>query len=64
MTNPIAVPLPANVRIGANSVITNEHAFRRFFSERDPALTIGANCTMEVVHFAIGKEGRNARPIR
>jgi len=52
------VTLPANARIGANSVITNENAFRRFFSERDPALTIGDNCTMEVVHFAIGKEGR------
>jgi acetyltransferase-like isoleucine patch superfamily enzyme len=50
--------LPANVRLGQNSVITNEHAFRRFFSERDPALVIGNNCTMEVVHFAIGKEGR------
>jgi acetyltransferase-like isoleucine patch superfamily enzyme len=49
---------PANVRIGSGSVITNENAFRRFFSERDPALTIGENCTMEVVHFAIGKAGR------
>src|SRR5262249_57954936 len=52
------VTLPANVRVGAGSVITNENAFRRFFSERDPALTIGDNSTMEVVHFAIGKEGR------
>lgn len=50
--------LPTNVRLGHNSVITNEHAFRRFLSEHDPALVIGSNCTMEVVHFAIGKEGR------
>jgi len=49
---------PSNVRIGSGSVITNENAFRRFFSERDPALIIGDNSTMEVVHFAIGKEGR------
>jgi acetyltransferase-like isoleucine patch superfamily enzyme len=69
MTNPISLPAslpgkwehgqpPANVRIGSGSVITNENAFRRFFSERDPALVIGENCQMEVVHFAIGKEGR------
>jgi len=49
---------PSNVHIGSGSVITNENAFRRFFSERDPALTIGDNSTMEVVHFAIGKAGR------
>jgi acetyltransferase-like isoleucine patch superfamily enzyme len=50
--------LPANVRIGNNSVITNENAFRRFFSERDPALVIGANCTMDGSQFALGKEAR------
>jgi acetyltransferase-like isoleucine patch superfamily enzyme len=51
-------PLPVNVQVGDGSLITNENAFRRFFSECDPALVIGKNCTMEVVHFAIGKEGR------
>jgi len=51
-------PLPGNVRVGTGSVITNDNAFRRFFSELDPALLIGRNCTMEVVHFALGKEGR------
>lgn len=50
--------LPPNVQLGAGSLITNENAFRRFFSEREQALMIGENCTMEVVHFAIGKEGR------
>ncbi len=48
--------LPANVRIGVNSVITGDYAFRRFFSEQSPALIIGDHCTMDGVHFALGKE--------
>lgn len=51
-------PLPPGVSLGANSVIANEHAFRRFFSKRERALVIGDNCTMNVVHFAVGNEGR------
>ena len=50
-------PLPANVRAGAGSVITNDNAFKRFFGERDPALVIGAQCTMDGVQFAVGEEG-------
>ena len=50
--------LAANVRIGANSVVTGDYAFKRFVSERNPALTIGDHCTMDGVHFALGKEGR------
>src|SRR5215203_6887087 len=50
--------LPSNVRIGSNSVITAAHAFKRFHSRRDPALTIGENCTLDGVHFALGKDGR------
>jgi acetyltransferase-like isoleucine patch superfamily enzyme len=50
--------LPRNVRVGANTVITSDYAFKRFRSRRDPALTIGGDCTMDGVHFAVGEEGR------
>ncbi len=50
--------LPQNVRIGPNSVITSDYAFKRFRSRRIPALDIGSDCTMEGVHFAIGEEGQ------
>jgi acetyltransferase-like isoleucine patch superfamily enzyme len=55
--------LPPNVRIGLNSIITGDYlsgdlAFRRFFSRVDPALTIGAHCTMDGVLFNVGEEGR------
>jgi acetyltransferase-like isoleucine patch superfamily enzyme len=50
--------LPTNARIGANSVLTGDYAFRRFFSERSLALVIGDHCAMDGVHFALGKEAR------
>jgi acetyltransferase-like isoleucine patch superfamily enzyme len=50
--------LPANVRVGCNSVLTGAFAFKRFRSRVDSALTIGANCTMDGVHFALGEAGR------
>jgi acetyltransferase-like isoleucine patch superfamily enzyme len=50
--------LPANVRVGLNTVITGEHAFERFYSESDPALVVGAHCTIDGVHFALGKQAR------
>lgn len=50
--------LPVNVRLGANSIITGPLAFKRFRSLVDPALSIGAHCTMEGVHFALGETGR------
>jgi acetyltransferase-like isoleucine patch superfamily enzyme len=50
--------LPANVRVGPDSLITSDYAFKRFLSRRDPALVIGAHCTMDGVHFAVGAEGR------
>ena len=49
--------LPENVSVGSNSIITAEYAFKRFLSKRNPALVIGTNCTMDGVHFAIGKKG-------
>jgi acetyltransferase-like isoleucine patch superfamily enzyme len=50
--------LPANVRVGANSLLTGSLAFKRFRSRLDAALTIGSHCTMDGVHFALGEEGR------
>jgi acetyltransferase-like isoleucine patch superfamily enzyme len=50
--------LPANVRLGANSLVTSEFAFKRFRSRLDPALTIGDECMMDGVQFALGDEGR------
>jgi len=51
-------PLPANVRLGPDSIVTADYAFKRFLSKQDSALVIGAHCTMDGVHFAIGREGR------
>jgi acetyltransferase-like isoleucine patch superfamily enzyme len=51
-------PLPANVRLGENSLITADYAFKRFHSKLDPALVVGSNCTMDGVHFAIGESGK------
>jgi acetyltransferase-like isoleucine patch superfamily enzyme len=49
---------PANVRIGPNSLLTGDFAFKRFRSRRESALTVGAHCTLDGVHFAVGEEGR------
>ena len=49
--------LPENVRLSSNSIIISDYAFKRFHSKLNPALVIGANCTMDGVHFAIGKKG-------
>jgi acetyltransferase-like isoleucine patch superfamily enzyme len=49
--------LPANVRVGDASVITGNLAFKRFHSRRDPALLVGAHCTLDWVHFNLGEEG-------
>jgi acetyltransferase-like isoleucine patch superfamily enzyme len=50
--------LPPKVRVGQNSLITSDYAFKRFRSRLPLALNIGENCTMDGVHFAIGEEGR------
>jgi acetyltransferase-like isoleucine patch superfamily enzyme len=47
---------PANVRLGENTLITSELAFKRFKSQREPALVIGRGCTLDGVHFALGKD--------
>ena len=51
-------PLPPNVRAGAGTRITADYAFKRFLSRRDDALVIGEHCTMDGVHFAVGRSGR------
>lgn len=49
---------PANVRIGNNSVVTGDLAFKRFRSRHDPALVIGSDCTLDGVHFDLGEDGQ------
>ena len=50
--------LPPNVQVGANSLITDELAFKRFHSRQADALVIGAHCTMDGVHFDLGEQAR------
>jgi len=49
--------LPANVRVGKDTVITGPDAFKRFRTTRDPGLVIGANCTMDLTHFSFQPDG-------
>jgi acetyltransferase-like isoleucine patch superfamily enzyme len=49
--------LPPNVDAAAGTTITGPLAFKRFRSRRPHALTIGANCTMTEVQFAVGERG-------
>jgi acetyltransferase-like isoleucine patch superfamily enzyme len=51
-------PLPPNVRLGAGSLVTGGHVFKRFRSKLDPALTVGEGCTLDGPHMAVGEEGR------
>jgi acetyltransferase-like isoleucine patch superfamily enzyme len=50
--------LPANVKLGVNTVLTGELAFKRFHSSAPDALHIGAHCTMDGVHFDLGETAR------
>jgi len=50
--------LPPNVQVGPNTVIMAAHAFKRFRSLVEPALTIGGHCTMDGVHFSLGAKGQ------
>lgn len=53
------IALPPNVRVGSDSVVNHdERCFARFRSREDPALIVGANCTMDYVHFALGETAR------
>jgi acetyltransferase-like isoleucine patch superfamily enzyme len=57
---PVQSPVtpPANVRLGPNTLVTGDLSFKRFHSDAPDALVIGANCTMDGVHFALGQQGR------
>lgn len=50
--------LPANVTLGAQTVIIGDIAFKRFLSTQPDALLIGSQCTMDGVQFALGPLGR------
>lgn len=50
--------LPPNIRVGDGTVIGGEQTFKRFRSKLEDGLVIGANCTMEGVHFAVESAGR------
>src|SRR5438046_2229735 len=49
---------PANVRLRAGTLVSGELAFKRLHSQHPEALSIGAQCTMDGVQFALGKHGR------
>ncbi|NMG05379.1 acyltransferase [Brasilonema sp. UFV-L1] len=58
-TRQISLALPFNVQVGLNSVINyDQRCFARFCSRINPALVVGANCTMDYVHFALGEAAR------
>jgi acetyltransferase-like isoleucine patch superfamily enzyme len=50
-------PLPERARVGPGTVITGDHAFRRFRSGRDPALVVGRDCSLDQVQFSYGLDG-------
>lgn len=50
--------LPANVKLGANTLLRGDHSFLRFRSKKKSAVVIGHDCTMDGVHFSLGEEGR------
>ena len=50
--------LPHNVRLGRNTIVRGDLAFKRFHSRNDPALVVGEHCTLDGVHFALGENAR------
>ena len=50
--------LPPNVHVGPHSVLIGPQLFRRFFSERDPAVSVGAHCHLEDLQLALGKQAQ------
>jgi acetyltransferase-like isoleucine patch superfamily enzyme len=50
--------VPSNVRLGTNTLITGDLAFKRFHATDSDALVIGNQCTMDGVHFDLGTGGR------
>lgn len=53
------IALPSNVVVGSNSTINyDDRCFARFRSHVKKALSVGANCTMDYVHFALGESAK------
>lgn len=50
--------VPQNARLGPNTLITGDLAFKRFHSRAPDALVLGSHCTMDGVHFDLGPAGR------
>lgn len=50
-------PLPPNVTLGNGTIITGDVSFKRFYTKRPDGLRMGSNCTMDAVHFAVGRDG-------
>jgi acetyltransferase-like isoleucine patch superfamily enzyme len=50
--------LPPNVRVGTNTVLNGDYAFKRFRTPEPDALIIGEHSTMDGVHFALGRNAR------
>jgi acetyltransferase-like isoleucine patch superfamily enzyme len=50
--------LPASIELGAGSVLTGEHALRRFRSRQADAVKVGHSSTLDGVHFALGETAR------
>lgn len=48
-------PVPPNVRLGVDSQLLGEGIYRRFFSERDPAIVLGDHSHFDGVQLALGK---------
>ena len=53
-------PLPANVRLARDARISGPDAFKRFVSQRDPAIVLGARSHADGVRFAVGANGHVA----
>ena len=58
----MTVSLPPNVRVGQGTVVTGDRwtepqVFRKFASQADPGLVIGARCHLDGVLFNVGEHG-------
>ena len=50
--------LPQNCRVGVNTLITGDLAFKRFHCTGSEALIIGDHSTMDGVHFSFGEAAK------
>jgi len=58
----VGITIPKNARVDETSVVTGDDItaksmFKRFRSERNPALVIGQRCRIDGVMFNLGKNG-------